>query len=207
MTTDASSIASPDYEQVLTQATIAYRQVSDRPAPKTVVEALLQAEKAAKQQRLTYPLEALLGQWQLCFTTGTRKQRRGGIALGRGFYLPRWTPAGIELTVPADASPGQAAIRNQIRVGAVQLQFTGGAKYLGKKNLLAFDFTQVQVQVFDRLVYTGGFRGGQAKAERFATEPIAHLPFFAFFAATEDWIAARGRGGGLALWLRQEPPG
>ena len=32
--------------------------------------------------------------------------------------------------------------------------------------------------------------------------PIAKLPFFAFFLITENLIAARGRGGGLALWIK-----
>jgi len=37
----------------------------------------------------------------------------------------------------------------------------------------------------------------------FYDQPIAKLPFFAFFLVTEDFIAARGRGGGLALGLRR----
>ena len=35
----------------------------------------------------------------------------------------------------------------------------------------------------------------------FNEQPIAKLAFFAFFLVTEDMIAARGRGGGLALWI------
>ncbi|MBE9256152.1 hypothetical protein IQ228_01760, partial [Dolichospermum sp. LEGE 00246] len=37
----------------------------------------------------------------------------------------------------------------------------------------------------------------------FNEQPIAKLAFFAFFLVTEDMIAARGRGGGLALWIRE----
>ncbi|NEQ22255.1 MAG: hypothetical protein F6K28_24295, partial [Microcoleus sp. SIO2G3] len=155
----------PDYLEILRQAAATYRVGNrTRPDPATVVEALLQAEKIAKQQRSTYPLEPLLGQWRLCFTTGTRKlRRRGGIALGKSFYLPRLSPAHIGFEQSALASPLSAS--NQIQLGGLKLKFTGPAKYLGKKNLLAFDFTQVQLIGGDRSLLTTGFRGGKAKAE------------------------------------------
>jgi len=38
----------------------------------------------------------------------------------------------------------------------------------------------------------------------FYDQPIAKLPFFAFFLVTEDFIAACGRGGGLLLLRRLE---
>ena len=194
MTVELTTIV-PDYQDVLKGVAL-----GDRPQPQRVVDALLQAEKAAKQQRLSYPLEKLLGEWQLCFSTGTRKlKQRGGIALGRGFYLPRLTPAAIGFRT-SDSSLLQ--ITNQIQVGGLSLKLTGSAKYLNKKNLLAFDFTQVQIGVFDRALYTGGFRSGKTKSEPFADQPIAKLPFFAFFWVTDDLIAARGRGGGLAIWVR-----
>jgi len=59
----------------------------------------------------------------------------------------------------------------------------------------------MQLSVFDRAVYSGEFRGGKEK--EIYDQPIAKLPFFAFFLVTEDFIAARGRGGGLALWVKE----
>ena len=56
----------------------------ERPSAKAVVNALLQAEKAAKQQRLIYPLDSLLGDWRLCFTAPRKAHLRGGVALGKG---------------------------------------------------------------------------------------------------------------------------
>ncbi|MEY3298237.1 MAG: hypothetical protein RLZZ597_1497, partial [Cyanobacteriota bacterium] len=43
---------------------------------------------------------------------------------------------------------------------------------------------------------------GRVGADHFPSTPIAKLPFFAFFAATDQYLAARGRGGGLALWVK-----
>lgn len=179
-----------------------------QPNPTTVVEALLEAEKAAKRQRLTYSLMTLLGQWRLCFATGTRKlRRRGGIALGKGFYLPRFTPAYISFYDRSDDQsvivPEQVAISNQIQFSGLKLRFTGPAKYLGKNNILAFDFTHIQVTLFELSLYSGSIRGSKNQTIAFAQESVANLPFFAFFLVTPDLIAARGRGGGLALWIRE----
>ncbi|MBD1995016.1 hypothetical protein H6G00_00005, partial [Leptolyngbya sp. FACHB-541] len=95
------------------------------------------------------------------------------------------------------------AASNQIQLGGFKLRFTGPAKYLDKKNLLAFDFTQVQFELGERSLFTADFRGGKAKVAAFEQIAIAKLPFFAFFLVTEEFIAARGRGGGLALWIQE----
>jgi hypothetical protein len=221
-TTDLASSTSPDFAAILTQAVDAFggvgsdpaktpndfglKKKSDRPPVDQLVKALLQAEKAAKQQRLSYPFERLGGRWRLCFATGTRKaKQRGGILLGKGFYMPQFAPAYICFKASeseADTSTGKGEINNQIQVGLVTVQFSGPFKYLGKKNLLAFDFNHLQVSVLGVTLYSGSFRSGKAERQNFDQQAIANLPFFAFFWVTEACIAARGRGGGLALWIR-----
>ena len=193
-----------DFTSTLSQAVAAYRgEGGARPTAQTLVNALLQAEKAAKQERLTYPFESLLGKWQLCFATGTKKARqRGGIVLGKGLYVPKFVAVQISFSSQPDSTKGE--IGNQVQLGAVMLQLTGPAKYLGKKNLLAFDFNYLLFSLFGRIVYNKLIRSGQAQSEDFYEQPIAKLPFFAFFVVTPDFIAARGRGGGLALWIRQQ---
>ncbi|WP_315791913.1 hypothetical protein [Fischerella sp. JS2] len=195
---------SPDFITVLEQAVCAYRgEASDRPPAAALVNALLEAEKAAKQQKLTYPFTSLLGQWRLCFTTGTRKRKnRGGIELGRGFYVPKLGAAHICFAA-TDIAVGKGKISNQVQLGGLLLKFTGPARYLGKKNLLAFDFTQMQISLFGRIVYKQQIRGGKSQTEDFYNQAIAKQPFFAFFLMTEDLIAARGRGGGLAIWIKE----
>lgn len=208
MTADLTSKASPNFLTVLSSAAAAYRgQISNRPRAEEVVNALLQAEKTAKQQRLVYPFESLLGQWRLCFATGTRKVRqRGGIVLGKGLYLPKFTPAHISFHTAShtlEQTPGRGEIRNQIQLGAVLLRFEGPLQYQEKKNLLAFDFIRMQLCLFGRTVYNGQVRGGKTQTLDFYNQSVAKLPFFAFFLVTEDFIAARGRGGGLALWIHE----
>ncbi len=190
---------------VLTHAAATFRAALNGDRQKrldaeTVVNALLAQEKATKQNRTTIPPEALQGTWRLCFTTGVRKLRRGGIALGKGFYMPVLLPAHIGFeAMEGDASPTR--ITNQIQLGGLRIQFTGPCRYQAKKNLLAFDFTELQVTLFEKTLYQGKIRSGKS-AVPFNQQPIAKLPFFAFFWITPDGVAARGRGGGLALWVR-----
>lgn len=193
---------STDYSTVLQQAAIAYRHhTADRPDAATLTHALLSAEKDAKHQHRHYPFAALSGQWRLCYTTGVRRQRQGGIRLRKGFYLPRLADAQIGFD-PSLIESDRGQISNQVQLGGLTLRLTGPAKCLAR-NLLAFEFTQIQFLLGDRRLYQGTVRGGKEKAEAFAQLPIGQLPFFAFFWVTDEAIAARGRGGGLALWIRQ----
>jgi hypothetical protein len=208
MITPPSTPIDLDFLSVLTEAVTAFQTQSGSPylPSGTVVKALLQAEKTAKQQRSPNSLDALVGNWRLCFVTGTQKARkRAGIVLGKGRYIPDWVK--IHLSVQAqtgvDPQPDRGEIGNQVQWGALELKLTGPIQHSGKKNLLAFDFIHLQVNLFHRVMYNGGMRGGQAQAENFCDRPISKLPFFAFFLVTPDFIAARGRGGGLALWVRE----
>jgi hypothetical protein len=211
MTNNVISI-SGEFLDTLNAATVAYRtETRSRPDAKIVVDALLQAEKSAKQQKIIYPFPSMLGKWRLCFTTGTKKvQKRGGIALGKGFYIPKFATAKIAFSANAEQDLGRGEIINSAELGFFKLEFSGFIKYLGKKNILAFDFEQIQLCLFNRTIYQGKIKGKTTLNQDFsnqalpaAGEAIAKLPFFAFFVVTDDFIAARGRGGGLALWIRE----
>ena len=203
MTAELTSTHSSPFITVLQQAAIAFQEgMSDRPTASAVIEALLEAEKATKREHRLYSFESLLGDWRLCFATGTRKVRRGGIVLGNGFYVPKLAIAKIAFQANAEAIVlGRGTICNQVDVGPVRLRFTGPAHYLGKKTLLAFDFTQVQLGVLGKTAYSGSVPGRRSQPDAFHSRSIAGLPFFAFFLVTPGFIAARGRGGGLALWV------
>jgi hypothetical protein len=169
---------------------------SNRPTTATLVEALLQTEKAAKQQTLT--VEKLLGNWQLHFSS------RGKVKLTdsqrRGFYLPSWLPAQIGFAAQ-EMQGAPLTITNQVAIGAVKLKLSGPARFSEKKNLLAFDFTRMEIQILGQTVYNGKFPSPR-EGKEFMEIPIGKLPFFAFFVADGAMVAARGRGGGLAIWVR-----
>jgi hypothetical protein len=195
------NIASSDFTAILNSAV----ESSDRPTASTMAAALQAAETTARQQKLAIPFESLLGEWRLCFATGASKNNKTGVKLGRGYYLPKFIPASIAFTQDAESSI-TGTVTNKLLVGSIYIRFTGPCRYPGKKNLLIFDFTQIQLKIFGIPVYQGTIRSGKKGIKEFAKISVADLPFFAFFWAGETGIAARGRGGGLALWVR-DPAG
>lgn len=170
------------------------------PDAKSVVEALLNAEKLAKKQKTQYAFEQLIGSWRLCVITGTKKTRQTGVVLGAGRYVPRWVE--IQLSYSHSEQIETETVENVVRLGTLRMSLSGPVKFLSPKNILAFDFTRLNIQLFGASLYQGGIRGGQAKEDAFYGE-IKNQAFFAYFLVEDDIIAARGRGGGLALWGRQ----
>jgi hypothetical protein len=181
-----------DYVEVLAQA-IAQ---DNRPPTAAVTLALLEAEKHNRKR--SFSVQGLMGEWRLYFSS------RGKVKLGdtglRGFYLPSWLPAQIGFgTNEREEAPLE--VTNQVTVGLIHLKLTGPARFSEKKNLLAFDFTRLEVRALGQLVYKGKFPSPR-KDKVFMDIPIGKLPFFAFFEVGDRLIAARGRGGGLAIWVK-----
>jgi hypothetical protein len=85
-------------------------------------------------------------------------------------------------------------LRNSVTVGPLSLCFFGHGQLQGRRPLLQFSFDRLQVRWGERILL-----------ERSLPQPEARkLPFFALIALERQgeggWLAARGRGGGLALW-------
>jgi hypothetical protein len=208
--------SSTEFATILTHA-----RSPSRHDAKSMVTALQQAEISARREKLAIPFVDLAGEWRLCFATGASKSpQKPGIKLGKGYYLPKFVFASIAFT-PDIESTTAGMVTNQLKVGGFELKFTGPCTYPGKKNLLVFDFTQIQISVLGQTVYQGKIRSGKKEAvkdtipeslaqppletRRYAKVPsIGKMPFFAFFWASPTGIAARGRGGGLALWIKED---
>ncbi|KKD39678.1 MAG: hypothetical protein WAN66_24015 [Limnoraphis robusta] len=182
----------------------------EKPAADQVVEALVEQEKTASKQKQPANLSQFVGTWRLCFITGTQKTRRKiGTALGAGRYLPNWVK--IHLSYSVSVSPQAnleqpfetGKVENSVQLGGLKLTLSGPVKFLAKKNILAFDFTRMNVILFGVKLYDGYIRGGAESEEKFYSDRINKQAFFAYFYIQEKAIAARGRGGGLALWGRE----
>ncbi|MEM1280877.1 MAG: hypothetical protein AAGG53_12860 [Cyanobacteria bacterium P01_H01_bin.152] len=172
------------------------------PSGKELTVGLLELERTAKQTKQNLPVEVLLGTWRLCFSAGKKAKFQSGKPVGSGFYVPKLAIARITFAAD-DTGDSQLKVTNELNIGPLKIRFTGPARYPGKKNLLAFDFTHLQVSCFGLTVYQGKVQNKKRADKPFEAIAIAQLPFFAFFAATDDYIAARGRGGGLAIWVKE----
>jgi len=176
---------------------------SDLPTPNELVKALLEIEKTAKKSSNSASFSDLTAVWNLRFITGTKKSRkRAGIALGAGKYIPQL----LKIQIAYEQDPQQPAnlgrVKNTVKVGFIKFSLTGPAKFINSKNILAFDFTTILIKIFGKDIYSGYIRNGAQRETEFYHQKISKQAFFSYFLIQENVIAARGRGGGLALWVK-----
>jgi hypothetical protein len=164
---------------------------------------LLERERRSRREGSGLSQAALIGSWRLerIWSKGSLRPAAFGAALLRGLA------ARLQLAPNdgADAGGETMRIANSVRLGALELRFDGVGRLQGRRPLLVFSFDRLRVML-----------GGRVLIERPlpAPDPLRR-PFFALIAAerpgpggpdsttgaSRGWLAARGRGGGLALWL------
>lgn len=172
------------------------------PVPEAVVEAMLIAEKTAKQTKVRHAYPQLLGTWRLGFITGTKRSRqRAGVILGAGRFLPKWVKIHLSY-LQAESDQDRGTVQNSVELGPLQMVLTGPTQFWSKTNMLAFDFTRMKASLSGLKLYEGYIRGGQDREARFYEQSVKEQAFFTYFLVQDQCIAARGRGGGLALWTR-----
>ncbi len=170
-------------------------------------------EKAKKGNRRVIGDE-LNGKWRLVYTSGTKKVaanlNRAGFG---GSYFP------VRAVQSFDVGAGR--IRNGIYLGPLKFFFDGPFVWREKLAMLEFTFTRVSLSLgplgpvsFD--IDDGKWDAikaaeqsaskGQGKVEKGKASKPGTNPFFKFVHTDDVCIAARGRGGGLALWAREGDP-
>lgn len=181
---------------------------SSRPKSEAVVSALLHLEKTGKKATTVVSYQELVGKWRLCFITGTKKTRqRAGVMLGAGRYLPYWLKIHLAYTENSaqTLSEGEAGcVENSVSVAGLTVTLSGPTKFFPKQKLLAFDFTHLSLKVLGKVIYSGNVRRGDHSRDQFYRDPVKKQAFFRYFLIEDSYIAARGRGGGLAVWRREE---
>jgi hypothetical protein len=155
--------------------------------------ALLELEQHSRRDGSGLTATDLVGSWQLWQLWGRRQARPmpAAVALLR--------PLGACLAISA-MDGGHLGMRNSVRLGSLQLCFVGEGELRGRRPLLVFWFERVELRLARRLLWQRPLPRPEDERSR---------PFFALIASRrqgeEGWLAARGRGGGLALW-RLAPP-
>lgn len=94
---------------------------------------------------------------------------------------------------------GGLRIFNTIALGPLKLCFQGSAELKGRRPLLVFQFQSLRLSMAGHPFWTLSL----------PPAPPGREPFFALIASqriggAHRWLAARGRGGGLALWVSEE---
>ena len=158
---------------------------------------LLAAERLSRQQGSGLTPETLEANWRLDQLWG---KQRTAPPMAPAAALLRSLKA--TLSIRPGPMPTSLRIHNSVQLGTLQLHFEGPGHLTGKRPLLVFWFERLDVRL-----------GSWILIQRALPKPAASkLPFFALIdsgtmasspADSEGkgrWLAARGRGGGLALW-------
>ncbi|MEO1432486.1 MAG: hypothetical protein AAFV71_26125 [Cyanobacteria bacterium J06633_8] len=190
------------YTPIEKAADFLQNKVTKSPASEDVVKALIAAEKSAKQTKTDYNYSQLVGNWRLGFITGTKKTRkRAGVVLGAGKFLPKLVKIQLSYSKSEDSSE-KGNVENSVQFGLLKIVLSGPVQFWLNKNILAFDFTKMQLSLSGLKLYQGYIRGGEDRENSFYQQTLKQQAFFTYFLITDNYIAARGKGGGLALWVR-----
>ena len=146
---------------------------------------LLEQERQVRQGGSGLRAPELLGCWRLDQVWPKGSPRPSAFS---GSLL-RAVQARLEITAPV--AEEELSLSNAVTLGPLELRFRGVGRLLGSRPLLQFSFQELQLSL-----------GGRVLLRRALPEPARQrLPFFALIARDPSgWLAARGRGGGLALW-------
>jgi len=144
---------------------------------------LLSQEAFVRRAGTGITIDDLMGRWRLC-QLWAKGQTTPSSLQGLGL---RAVQATLELGARAEG----LWIANSVQLGSINLRFTGTAELVSKRPLLRFSFQTVELRWGENV---GWSRSLPAPSPQ-------HMPFFALIARDSNgWLAARGRGGGLALW-------
>ncbi|MFM7675612.1 MAG: DCC1-like thiol-disulfide oxidoreductase family protein [Synechococcus sp.] len=154
---------------------------------------LLEREQLSRRQGSGLGAGDLDACWQLERVWPKGRDRSDALSSA----LLRWL--GARLEIRATDSGSGLALTNAVRLGSLELRFRGPGELTGRRPLLRFGFERLE------LVWSPAGSGERVLLARALPPPPSpqRQPFFALIAAEDNWLAARGRGGGLALWRRR----
>lgn len=159
------------------------------PAPELSGSTVLALELRSRSQGTGITAQTLEGRWRL----DQLWSKRQALPQGRTAALLRALQASLAIKPNRD---GQGlTVLNSVQVGGLHVCFSGEARLRGRRPLLEFWFTQLELRWGTHILWR---------------QPITNVPeprkrpFFALIAREGEgesgWLLARGRGGGLALW-------
>ncbi|MEB3322546.1 MAG: hypothetical protein VKI81_06955 [Synechococcaceae cyanobacterium] len=162
--------------------------------PLPTADRLLDLERRARREGTGLGATDLPGCWWLRQVWGRGRRQPSAASAA----LLRALGARLEIAPAADADTLRLA--NTVNLGALQLRFEGEARLRGRRPLLVFWFERLRLRL-----------AGLTLLERTLARPVERrLPFFALIGSgpaaggEPGWLAARGRSGGLALWVADQ---
>ena len=134
--------------------------------------------------------EELLGIWKFKYVWGKEADEIKNISSS----ILQVLSARLELKSKNKEDKLNFEIKNSINFGLLNIIFIGSAELKGRRPLLTFYFEQLKISISNFPILSMALKKPEDKK----------MPFFSLVGiSTKDkWLCARGRGGGLALWVK-----
>ena len=157
------------------------------------LEKLKELEKKARVEGSGIEFDSLLGLWKFNSVWKQGSDTEDSISS----TLLQVLSASLELKKDThNPEEKKFTIANAIKFGLLTLRFSGFANLERKQPLLPFSFNCIQIKLASLTILNRSLSAPNQK----------NRPFFALIAIDQSgkWLSARGKGGGLALWVRDK---
>jgi len=147
-------------------------------------------EKNSQKNGSGIVYDDLLGKWKFKYLWGKESDEIKNISSS----ILQVLSASLELTTKNEDDQINYEIKNSINLGLLNISFLGSAELKGLRPILAFYFEELKISISSFPIL---------KKELIKPEDKKR-PFFSLIGiSTQDkWFCARGRGGGLAIWIK-----
>ena len=154
------------------------------------IKELKQLEKNSQRNGSGIVYEELLGIWKLKYVWGKESDEVKNIVSS----ILQVLSARLELKRKNKEDQLNYEIKNSINFGLLKIIFIGSAELKGLRPLLAFYFEKLKISINNFPIYKKELKKPEDQK----------MPFFSLVGiSTKDkWLCARGRGGGLAIWVK-----
>tara|TARA_Y100001968_G_scaffold318580_1_gene348985 strand:+ start:938 stop:1441 length:504 start_codon:yes stop_codon:yes gene_type:complete len=154
---------------------------------------LIELEKKARVEGSGIDYKSLLGRWKFNSVWKQGSDKEDSVSS----TLLQVLSASLELKKDMQNPDEELfTISNSIQFGLLSLKFSGKANLERKQPLLPFSFDCIHIKLASLTILNRSLAKPEQKKR----------PFFALIAIDSNgkWLSARGKGGGLALWERDE---
>ena len=147
-------------------------------------------EKNAQKKGSGILYEQLLGIWKFKYVWGKESDEVKIIPSS----ILQVLSARLELRSKNKEDQINYEIKNSINFGLLNITFIGSAELKGLRPLLAFYFEELKISISSFLIFNKELKKPEEKK----------MPFFSLvgISTKDNWLCARGRGGGLAIWVK-----
>ena len=154
------------------------------------IQDIKQLEQNSQKEGSGIVYEELLGIWRFQYVWKKGSDEIDNISS----TILQVLSARLELTKKDPENNLNFAIKNSISFGLLNIIFTGSASLKGLRPLLPFCFDNFKINIGNFSIINKSIKKPKEK----------EMPFFSLIGISkvDNWMCARGRGGGLAIWIR-----